>query len=125
MTVNVSRIDEYHNFIRGVVPKPLGQIIEGFYYSLILFDIISVGAQAMYPNIIAQYACAVRPIGSIAWPLFSEDVLQYSADQCLGAMLEPSTSIIFLSIKFSVGILNCTDSLHFCRLSAPRALGSD
>jgi hypothetical protein len=75
MTVNVSRIDEYHNFIRGVVPKPLGQIIEGFYYSLILFDIISVGAQAMYPNIIAQYACAVRPIGSIAWPLFSEDVL--------------------------------------------------
>jgi hypothetical protein len=59
----------------------------------------------MYPRVFPRYACAIRPFGVIAWPLFSEDLLRFSADQCLGAIEEPAISIILLSIKFSLGIL--------------------
>jgi hypothetical protein len=105
MYVNGSKIDQYNNLVRGVVPKPLGQIVTAFYYFCVLLDIGCLVATAMYPNGVARYVCAIRSMGAIAWPLFSEDLLHYSAVQCLGAMEEPSTSIILLSIKFSLGML--------------------
>jgi hypothetical protein len=104
-SVNATDSDAFNHLNRSVVPKALGQIITGFYYSCILIDVICLIATSMYPTAVAQYACSIRSMGVIAWPLFSEDLLRYTAVQCLGAMAEPSTSIILLSIKFSLGIL--------------------
>jgi hypothetical protein len=97
--------DEFNKLIRGVVPKPLGQIIESFYYSCIFLDVVCLIATVIDPDTLARFACEIRPMGAIASPLFSEGLLRYSAEQCLGAMGEPSTSIILLSIKFSLGVL--------------------
>jgi hypothetical protein len=101
----VNDAGKLNNLNRGIVPKPLGHIITGFYYSCILLDLAVLIATAMYPNAVARFACEIRPMGAIAWPLFAEDLLRYSAEQCLGAMKEPSTSIILLSMKFSMGML--------------------
>jgi hypothetical protein len=105
ISVSDADIDQFKTLNRGVVPKLVGRLVTGLYFSWIIFDIVCLVGTAMRPHVIAGYACAIRPLGVIAWPLFSEDLLRYSADQCLGAMEEPSTSIILLSIKYAIGIL--------------------
>jgi hypothetical protein len=105
MSVSDADIDEFKNLSRNAVPKSVGAIATGLYFSCILLDVAYLIGTVMYPHVFARYACAIRPFGAIAWPLFSEDLLRFSADQCLGAIEEPSTSIILLSFKFSLGIL--------------------
>jgi hypothetical protein len=103
--VSDADIDEFKNLGRGVVPKSASPIVTGFYFFCVLLDVAYLIGTVMYPHVFPRYACAIRPFGVIAWPLFSEDLLRFSADQCLGAIEEPSISIILLSIKFSLGIV--------------------
>jgi hypothetical protein len=105
MSVKDADIDEFNSLNRGVVPKFVGRMVMGLYFSCVGIDIVFLTGMATNPDGIGRYVCATRSFGAIAWPLFSEDLLRYSADQCLGTMDEPAISIILLSIKYTIGIL--------------------
>ena len=103
--MNASAVDEFNRLNRDVVPKPARRIVMGLYVCCALLDIVGLFGLEIAPSTLSRYACSMRPMGVISAPFFSEELIRYGAEQCSGGMSEPLVSIIFLSIKFALGML--------------------
>lgn len=93
--------DELDRLSRRIVAMPGRLIVTGLYIGCVVLDVI----WKISPTNLAQFACAIRPLGKIASPLFSDELLRYVATGCSGEASELTISIIFLLVKFSLGIV--------------------
>lgn len=76
-------------------------MVTGLYIGCVILDVI----WQISPPSLARFACVIRPLGVIASPLFSNELLHYTETACSGEAYEPTISIIFLLAKFSFGIV--------------------
>ena len=93
--------DELDRLSRRIVAMPGRLMVTGLYIGCVVLDVI----WQISPTNLVRFACAIRPFGAIASPLFSDELLRYAATGCSGEASEPAISIIFLLVKFSLGIV--------------------
>ncbi len=114
-------IDELDRLSREVVPKPARLLATSVYIACVLLDAIALFGLDIHSPAVARFACTIRPLGVISAPLFADELLRFSAKQCVESAHEPAISIIFLSLKFALGILLVL-ILCFAILLRPRGM---
>lgn len=97
--------DELDRLGKKIVAMPARIIIGALSICCLALDVIGLLGLEVSPTGLGRFACAVRPFGMISSPLFSDELLRYVATQCSDVAREPSISIVFLSVKFSFGML--------------------
>jgi hypothetical protein len=102
MTITTVELDRLS---KKIVAMPARIIIAALAICCIVLDMIGLLGLETSPAGVASFACAIRPFGVISSPLFSGELLRYAATQCSAAHHEPLISIVFLMVKFSLGML--------------------
>lgn len=94
--------NELDRLSRRIVAKPARLMVTSSYIGCVVLDVIS---QISPTAPLGLFACAIRPFGAIASPLFSDELLRYTVTGCSGETSAAAISIIFLLVKFSLGIV--------------------
>jgi hypothetical protein len=75
------------------------------YFLCASLDVFNLLGGTVDPQAVGRFACSLRPLAIVAVPDVSGRATKFVADQCSGEAREPTISIIFLSIKLTVGVL--------------------
>src|SRR5689334_12476110 len=71
---------------RSIVAKPGRLMVTGLYIGCLVLDVI----WQISPTNLGRFACAIRPFGAIASPLFSDELLRYTVTGCSVEASEPA-----------------------------------
>lgn len=112
---------ELDRLSREIVPKPARSLAICVYAACVLLDAIALLGLDIPNSAVARFACAIRPLGAVSAPLFADELLRFSAKQCVETVHEPTISIVFLSIKLALGIL-LVPVVCFAVLLRPRGM---